>query len=49
MILEHWAEPEGGFIAAIDDEDARDLGIPETNIQVMVDAFKEGDPWRQKG
>lgn len=47
LILDHWAAPEGGFIAAIDDEDARDLGIPEENIRVMVEAFREADPWRR--
>lgn len=48
LILEHWAAPDGGFIAAIDDEDARDLDIPEANVQVMVDALREADPWSKR-
>jgi hypothetical protein len=48
LILANWAAPDGGFIAAIDDEDARDLGMPEANVQAMVAAFREADPWKRR-
>lgn len=48
LLLREWATPEGGFILS-DYGGNEDIGtMPETK-QVMLDAFLEADPWRERG
>jgi uroporphyrinogen decarboxylase len=47
LLLEHWATPEGGFILA-DYGDGQAIGVDLEKKQIMLDAFLEADPWRQK-
>ena len=46
LLLEHWGTPEGGFILS-DYGDGEAIGVPLWKKQVMLDAFREFDPYRR--
>ncbi|MEN6478787.1 MAG: uroporphyrinogen decarboxylase family protein [Anaerolineales bacterium] len=45
LLLDHWATPEGGFVLS-DYGDGEAIGVPLWKKQVMLDAFREYDPYR---
>jgi len=47
LLLEHWATPEGGFILS-DYGEGEAIGVELEKKRIMLDAFLEADPWRQK-
>ncbi len=46
LLLERWATPEGGFVLS-DYGDGTAIGVPIWKKQVMLDAFREFDPFRR--
>ncbi len=44
LLLEHWAAPAGGFILS-DYGDGEAIGVPIEKKQIMLEAFREFDPW----
>ena len=44
LLLEHWAAPAGGFILA-DYGDGEAIGVPVEKKRIMLEAFRELDPW----
>ena len=46
LLLEHWATAEGGFILS-DYGDGEAIGVPLWKKRVMLDAFREHDPYRR--
>ncbi len=46
LLLEHWATSEGGFILA-DYGDGEAIGVPLWKKEVMLEAFREHDPYRR--
>lgn len=47
LLLEHWATPDGGFILA-DYGEGEAIGVELEKKQIMLAAFLEADPWRQR-
>ena len=47
LLLKSWATPDGGFILS-DYGDGEAIGVPLEKKQVMLQAFLEADPWREK-
>jgi hypothetical protein len=45
LLLEHWSTADGGFILS-DYGDGDAIGVPLWKKQVMLDAFREFDPYR---
>jgi uroporphyrinogen decarboxylase len=48
LLLQHWATPRGGFVLQ-DYHDGAAIGAPPAARQMMLDAFREFDPWRAAG
>ena len=46
LLLERWATPKGGFILS-DYGDGEAIGVPLWKKEVMLDAFREFDPFRR--
>ena len=46
LLLERWATLEGGFILS-DYGDGEAIGVPLWKKEVMLDAFREFDPFRR--
>ncbi len=46
LLLDHWATPKGGFILS-DYGDGEAIGVPLWKKTVMLDAFREFDPYRE--
>jgi hypothetical protein len=44
LLLQHWSTPAGGFILS-DYGDGEAIGVPLEKKQIMLDAFRELDPW----
>ncbi|NLX37487.1 MAG: hypothetical protein GXY68_12450 [Chloroflexi bacterium] len=47
LLLKHWATPQGGFVLS-DYGDGEAIGVPLWKKQVMLDAFREHDPYLQR-
>ncbi|NLX44168.1 MAG: hypothetical protein GXY79_11900 [Chloroflexi bacterium] len=47
LLLDHWATAQGGFILS-DYGDGDAIGVPLWKKEVMLAAFREHDPWRQR-
>ncbi|MGQ9632448.1 MAG: uroporphyrinogen decarboxylase family protein [bacterium] len=48
LLLEEWATERGGFILS-DYGDGEAIGVPQWKKEVMLEAFREFDPFRMKG
>lgn len=46
LLLEHWATPQGGFVLS-DYGDGEAIGVPLWKKEVMLNAFREFDPYRR--
>jgi uroporphyrinogen-III decarboxylase len=46
LLLHEWATPAGGFVLS-DYGDGGAIGVPPETKQIMLDAFREADPWRR--
>jgi hypothetical protein len=44
LLLEHWAAPAGGFLLS-DYGDGEAIGVPLEKKKIMLEAFREFDPW----
>ena len=47
LLLQHWSTPAGGFILS-DYGDGEAIGVPIEKKQIMLDAFRQFDPWAQR-
>jgi uroporphyrinogen decarboxylase len=47
LLLRYWAAPNGGFILS-DYGDGRAIGVELEKKRIMLDAFLEADPWKQR-
>jgi uroporphyrinogen decarboxylase len=47
LLLEQWAAPDGGFILS-DYGDGRAIGVELEKKQIMLDAFRDADPWKRR-
>ena len=47
LLLEQWGTPDGGFILS-DYGDGAAIGVQLEKKRIMLDAFREADPWRSK-
>jgi hypothetical protein len=45
LLLEQWGTPDGGFILS-DYGDGAAIGVELEKKRIMLDAFREADPWR---
>jgi hypothetical protein len=46
LLLEKWANPNGGFILS-DYGDGQAIGVETKKKRIMLDSFLEADPWRR--
>ena len=46
LLMQHWAAPNGGFVLTDYGGDA--IGVAAWKKQVMLEAFLEADPWKQR-
>lgn len=46
LLMEHWATPTGGFVLS-DYGDGEAIGVPLWKKEVMLEAFREFDPYRR--
>ena len=47
LLLDQWGTPDGGFILS-DYGDGAAIGVELEKKRIMLDAFREADPWRSK-
>ena len=47
LLLQEWGTPQGGFILS-DYGDGRAIGVPIEKKKIMLEAFLQADPWKEK-